>query len=335
MKLYPPRYIISRGVQREPGLIDIMAIHFGATLISDYWYYGESLPVVDPKDDIKESYKLFNMQYKILNKVVLEELDDIPSEAEFIMSFGDNEQLKREDILERLHINNGKKNVLILPHCISDSPRTTSSGRVYLDYNEWMIDTFEAISDLHNVNWIFKDHPMSKSYGQEEYLQALYEKWHSVNPDIYWMDNTISGDNVRKIADAVLTDSGDAGCEYVSFGIPTVSASDTYYVRFGIGYQAKTKKQYYHLLRNIHRLARPNEESVLLARKLMYLRRHKYGSKNADELILLCSKYDKLMLEQLKNGSTWSIDNTGFLTELIELYQNDFVKNSFYANYKL
>lgn len=177
-----------------------------------------------------------------------------------------------------------KKNVFILPHCISDAPRESCEHSLYYDYNEWFLDTLRIIRTIPNVNWIIKDHPTSALYGQEEYLKAVFQKNKTEN--MYFIDKNYSGMSIKNLADCVITCSGDAGIEYWAYGIPTITTAEAYYCKWNISHQMKDLHEYENTLQNIERIAQPPRQSVQLARE--YLTAYKNFPQTDDYTSLIC-----------------------------------------------
>jgi len=172
----------------------------------------------------------------------------------------------------------GKKNIFILPHALSDATREACRHNIYHDYNEWFLDTIRIIRNIPDVNWIIKDHPVSALYGQEDYVRSIFEK--NKTDNMYWMDKNFSGMRIKDFADAVITCAGDAGIEYWAYGIPTITAAEAYYCRWGISYQMKTLDEYENALANIKNICKPSQQSVEAARR--YLGAYKYLLKQND-----------------------------------------------------
>lgn len=171
----------------------------------------------------------------------------------------------------------GKKNVLILPHSFSDSPREVCRHSIYRDYCEWFLDTIRMVREIPDVNWIIKDHPWSVYYGQENFVRSVFERNKTEN--MHWIDKERSGMKMKDIVDCVLAGSGDAGLEYWAYGIPTVTTGDAYYCDWGVSYHARSLREYEKILRDIGSLEKPPEQSVDFARRCLeaYNGWHKTG----------------------------------------------------------
>ena len=139
-----------------------------------------------------------------------------------------------------------------------------------------------------------------------------------------------------KISDVVITDAGDAGCEYVAYGIPTVTCQNTAYARLGVSNNAKTKKQYYEMLKRTDLIQRPDDNQIRTARKIMNIIKSSYDATRIDDPVLqLCEKQEKKQSENLKKSSNYATDNTYFFIKLITLYREKKIDSCFYVNYPI
>ena len=160
------------------------------------------------------------------------------------------------NILENMGINNGLKNAIIMVHCFKDCPREQSKKMIYRDFYEWFEDTLKQIGKIKNVNWIIKDHPYSKAYGQYDEVKKLLKKYKQ--PNIIYYDSIKEINIVSKIADCVITVSGTTCIEAPSYGVCCIAAGIPYYSDFGYIFNSKSKEEYYRLLRNINSMKEMN-----------------------------------------------------------------------------
>ncbi len=332
VKTHSPKYVISRSLQGTPGIFVMMCMKYGATFISNVYFLGNHPFIVGPEGDIKNSGKIANGYYRTFIKLI----DSVPEQMlegtdPFVVK---NASLihSKEEITDELHLNPSYPCVVILPHCLGDSPRNNSINTIYMDYNEWLVDTMETISHIDGVNWIIKDHPYAKAYAQDEYIYDLFLKYNDINPNIKWMSKGYGGENIYRIADVVLADNGEVGCEYVSLGVPALTVDDNYYIKMGVSYNAKSKAEYHALLKKITSVPKPSENEILQAKKIMYLRNEYCPNAEGDPIIHLIRKYERKMGEQLREEPVWTIDNSGFFNDLMDVYKNG-ISDCFYMNY--
>lgn len=172
----------------------------------------------------------------------------------------------RNDLLKRLGILNDKKNVFIMLHCLTDLPRGNRQ-HIYGGYNEWFLDTLRMIRDIKNVNWIIKDHPMSSYFAQDHYVKSVFEKYKT--EAMFWCDKSVSGMEIKEIADCVVTCAGEVALEYWAYGIPTITTAEGYFCGWGISYCMRSREEYEAALRNLDRLEPPSPQSSLQAKRYL------------------------------------------------------------------
>ena len=209
------------------------------------------------------------------------------------------EEQHQNNILEQIGIKNNKKNVFIMPHALSDAPRESYRHNIYADYNEWYVDTLRIIKQIDDVNWIIKDHPMSRFYYQEDYIRSVFEK--NKKEHMYWCDKKISGMQIKEAADCVITCAGDVGIEYWAYGIPTITVSKAYYCDWGISYNMETLQEYESTLKNIKNIPSPKAESIKRAQ--ICLSAFREMSKSGGAYASLVTDMRHIMFNYFKNGN--------------------------------
>ena len=173
----------------------------------------------------------------------------------------------KEEIKKMLGIRNNKKNIIILAHCFSDC--TISSNKsVYTDYYEWLEETLKIVSELDNVNWIVRPHPMRNIYNEGKKIEEMYEQNKSNN--LYWMSEQYNAYTIPLLADAIITVTGTAGIEYSCLGIPCITTGTPFYSHYGFTINVKSVEHYKNVLYKAHRIKKLSEKQVLNAKKVMY-----------------------------------------------------------------
>lgn len=221
--------------------------------------------------------------------------EEITEEDLFVIK---REVTTEQNLAKRLKLDSKKKNVFIMPHSLSDSPRESYRHYVYHDYNEWLISTLKIAKEIPEVNWIVKNHPMAAFYQQDGYIKSIFETYKTDN--MFWCDKDVSGMQIKEIADCVVTCAGEVGLEYWAYGIPTITTSEAYYCKWGISYQMKTLEEYKDALRHIEKFQPPAPQSMEQARR--YLTALKHMGESKDDLVLLCQDVFKEHLNMFKRG---------------------------------
>lgn len=266
-----PAYLVVSEYFYTRGLYANVASILGAKIVIPLTDTPDIMVQIDP-----DKYLLSDVMYSDILKVQKEKcMEEFQPTGErqddlFVMSTGTDET-------EQAVTWKGRKNVLILPHSLSDSPREVCRHRVYRDYCEWLLGTIKIIKEIPDVNWFIKEHPWAAYYRQENFVRSVFERNKTEN--IYWLNKEFSGMRIKDIADCVLVASGDAGLEYWAYGIPTVTTGDAYYCDWGVSYQARSLEEYEGMLKNISCLKKPPEQSVDFAKRCIeaYKNWHKTG----------------------------------------------------------
>lgn len=285
-----PAYVISTECIYTKGLFGSVAAFLGAKLITT------SLETADIL--LENSRGKMELMTEKLQRKIENHLDRNPAlkpetDNLFVLRTESNAQSR---LLEQLGISNGKKNVFIMLHCLGDLPRGNRQY-IYNGYAEWFLDTLRIIRTIKNVNWIVKEHPMASFFRQDKYVKSVFEKNRTEN--MYWCDKSVSGMDIKEIADCVVTCSGEVGLEYWAYGIPTITTSGAYFCGWGISYCMKSLEDYEAVLRNIEQLEPPPRESSLQAER--YLAAARDMRKTEDELANLFMHERRKVLDGFMN----------------------------------
>lgn len=261
-----PKYIVVTEAVYNERLIQHVGNKFGAEILIQPSYFADTIIKIKNKSDYAEKAKTAFIVGVGIEKYLENHrirLDD--NEDNFLYNFHSENKI---GIKQKLGIKNGKKNVFILSHCIPDSPRVSVSQNVFDEYNDWLLGTIRIIKNIPEVNWIIKDHPQSSWYKQDAYFEKIRRE--NTADNIYWCDKTVSGKEIREVADCVITCAGDPGVEYWAYGIPTICMAKLAYVNRGISYCMKSLEEYSHTLKEIGKLQKPSIQSREEAKKFIY-----------------------------------------------------------------
>lgn len=308
-----PAYIITTECDYEKGLFASVAVFMGAQLVissPDYASVDTVLQISPGQalfkdimlgDLLRRNIEIY-LEKNAVKNAVKNTVKETEKETEkenqnyFILK---TEEQPQNNILEQIGIKNNKKNVFIMLHALSDEVREAYRHNIYADYNEWYVDTLRIIKQIDDVNWIIKDHPMSRFFHQEDYIRSVFEK--NKKEHMYWCDRKISGMQIKEAADCVITCAGDVGIEYWAYGIPTITVSKAYYCNWGISYNLETLKEYENTLKNIKNIPSPKAESIKRAQTC--LSAFHEMSKSSDAFASLVMDMRHLILNYLKNGN--------------------------------
>ena len=171
-------------------------------------------------------------------------------------SFKDRKQFNKF-----FNFENNKKNILFLPHAMSDNIFNNEWNIFKTSYN-WFYETISEINNLNSVNWIIKPHPYEYKFPGVTARDVFNEKVKEEKKNIFFLNENIHINEIYKYVDVVLTGNGSAGFEYPSLGIPTITTSDAKYSNFKFTYAPKYKKDYFDMLKRLDKLKKPNKQKI-------------------------------------------------------------------------
>ena len=227
----------------------------------------------------------------------------------------------REELKKQLGIENAKKNVIILSHCFSDCP-VSSNSSIYADYYEWLEETLKIVSHLNNANWIVRPHPMRHSYGEENEIEKLYNKYKSNN--LYFMSEEYSANTIPMLADAIITVTGTAGIEYSCLGIPCITTGTPFYSHYGFTLNVKTVEQYKKVLRRAHNIKKLSELQILEAKKIMFA--FARIVRMCDDSFMVLANKESIRFE---TESSRLRSNNDYLRDVYEWLQDNVITDSY------
>lgn len=281
-KVKPQCCIISENTYNR-SIIARVAVKYGSDIINTLKWDT----YISRCSDVK------NMELNVRQPIVDNVLDRAYSNFEdFIPPQYNQLYEKRANWLEKNNIEKGKKNVVIFVHCFKDCPREQSPYTIYNNFYDWFVDTIHYIKKIPNVNWIIKDHPFSKAYHQQEEVLRLFKKNKVSN--LYYIPNHNEENWVPFVADYVLTVSGTICIEAPSYGVPCITAGNSFYEKFGMIIAAQNKREYYSMLSNISKIPIPDDATRQKAKELMARSKRQFQGMN-DEIGAVFNEYNKVM----------------------------------------
>jgi len=144
------------------------------------------------------------------------------------------------------------KNVLILPHAMSDN-LFNNNWNIFDTAYHWFYETLSEISKIRNVNWIIKPHPYEYKFKGVK-ARDIFNDFNLNSKNILFLSENTHIKKIYKYVDAVITGNGSAGYEYPSLGVPTITTSDAAYSNFDFTVAPKSKKAYFKILKKIESL---------------------------------------------------------------------------------
>ena len=176
--------------------------------------------------------------------------------------------LDRDETIARLGLDHDKKNVVIMAHTFTDA--IYNYGYYYFrDYYDWLEQTLEIAKNVSTVNWILKPHPTRHAYNEDtDSIEDMFAR--HKNENMYYMDDDISAETLKNVADVIITIGGNAGAEFACVGVPSVIVGKPYYRDFGYTIEPKSYDEYRECLEHIDRVERLDENQIAVAKKVFY-----------------------------------------------------------------
>jgi hypothetical protein len=218
---------------------------------------------------LKEKYLILAENYiesKVAGKI--KQFDSVSAYAEksFVHK---NKQIFNKT--NNLDVN--KPNVFFSLHVFNDQPNTTNSP--FRDYYTWMNESFEILVNNPNVNLIVKEHPSTKFYPTTDFNFSDFKikmlKEHKNKLCFISSNDNFSTASIKYVADFVVTAGGSIALEASCWGIPSLICSSSYFSDIEVVNRAKSKKEYFYLLENIHTLKTPDIEIINRAKLVYYI----------------------------------------------------------------
>jgi len=147
------------------------------------------------------------------------------------------------------------------------------SPMAYASFDDWMVDTIKQISELPQVQWLVKVHPIEAYDNPAAGVQRLIEThFPNLPPHVRMIpaEEEISPLEFFELLDGGITVYGTAGLELALRGKPVVLAGEAHYGGKGFTYDGLDIPSYRQLLSRIAELPPLTEEQTRLARMYAY-----------------------------------------------------------------
>ena len=250
-------------------------------------------------------------------------------------AFAGKNVLTKDELAAKLGLELGKKTVIIMAHTFTDA--VFNYGTYYFrDYYDWTEQTLKIAREVTNVNWVLKPHPTRHAYNESaDSIEDMFARYKSDN--LFFLDDSVSTESIKELADLLITIGGNAGAEFACFGIPAIIVGKPWYAGFGITIEPKSYKEYKALLQNANTIEKLSDDKIAIAKKLFYLRNSKdKNSKKYDEdyYNLLNGEYSSMIknmaIEYFKGNYGTKNYNIVTLQKYIELASKKNARESIY-----
>lgn len=165
-----------------------------------------------------------------------------------------------------------KKIILFGCHAFKDACHSTGD-MLFRDYFDQLDKTINHIKDNDNNLWIFKQHPFSNFFNEQNFLNNYFKiKGLSDIDHIKIAPQKISNQSIMKICDTVVTCSSTLGLELAAFfGKKPILAGSAYYSNLGYTYDCKSKQEYFDVITNFNIDTKLKKKQINDANKTLYL----------------------------------------------------------------
>ena len=177
-----------------------------------------------------------------------------------------------EALRKKLGFDNGRKVACLFCH-VSWDLSFDLSKMIFDNANQWLSESMKAIFDIKNVNWIIRVHPGEKVsgslYTNDDFIKENFTKI----PDhvkILWSDSEINSLGLYKLLDVGITLFGTMGAELPILGKPVISGGEAHFSNKGFTIDAKTREEYFNLLKNISGINLLKKDQIDIARRYAY-----------------------------------------------------------------
>ena len=180
-------------------------------------------------------------------------------------AFSNKAVLNKEEFIERFKLDPSKKTVVIMAHTFTDA--VYNYGEYYFrDYYDWTEETLIMAAADTKVNWVLKPHPTRKAYHENtDSIEALFNRYAREGMAI--LDDSISAESIKNIADVIVTIGGNAGAEFACLGVPVVIVGKPYYSGLGYTIEPASLSEYQEVLEKADEIAPLTDAQISTARK--------------------------------------------------------------------
>jgi len=229
-------------------------------------YYKNGIGSIAKKDFVKITKKL---SIDLVNRFYIKrknfKTDNWYSRNDYLKANTSNsEGLKFIRSLSNLK---GKK-ILYASHAFADAPHAPGS-LIFNDYFEQFKETLRhAQSDDKNI-WIFRAHQNSRLLNEKKIFKEFI--YYKKRKNILLCPDNVPIEKLLNKCDVVITGRGTIGFESAALGKKVIITGAAPYSELGIVYQPKTKKKYFHYIRNFNDLKMNTNHIKKKSKQLIYI----------------------------------------------------------------
>ncbi len=177
-----------------------------------------------------------------------------------------------EELKKKLGFTDDKKIVCLFCHVSWDLTFDLST-MIFDNANQWLSESLKVIFEIKDVNWVIRAHPgeevSGSLYTTDEFIKENFKDIPD-NVRILKSDSDVNSLGLYKLLDVGITLFGTMGAELPILGKPVISGGEAHFCNKGFTIDAKSKEEYFSLLRNINNIPAMTEEQIKLARQYAY-----------------------------------------------------------------
>ncbi len=180
--------------------------------------------------------------------------------------------LPPDELRKKLGFDNDKKIVCLFCHVSWDLTFDLST-MIFDNANQWLAESLREIFEIKDVNWVVRVHPGEEASGSlyptDNYLKENFKDIPG-HVKILWSDSDINSLGLYNLLDVGITLFGTMGAELPILGKPVISGGEAHFSNKGFTVDAKSREEYFELLRNIIAIKPLTDEQKNIARQYGY-----------------------------------------------------------------
>lgn len=185
----------------------------------------------------------------------------------------------REQLLNELRIPSDRPIAAVFSHILWDANLFYGED-LFMDYEDWFVQTLKAACRNPNVTWLIKLHPANvwkraRDRAEGELAEEVLVREHiGTLPDhvkLLRPDAPISTRSFFEIVDFGITVRGTTGMEMPCFGVTTITAGTGRYAGLGFTLDPKSKEEYLETLGNLPNIPRISPAQIEMAKKHAFI----------------------------------------------------------------
>ena len=179
---------------------------------------------------------------------------------------------KKKYFCETLNLDVNKPIVCIFSNNIIDGI-FSNEWSLFKDNLTWLLEVFDKIQNIDDVNWIIKSHPIEENNKKMIKTLDILNSSKAVHKNnIKFLDHKSQLQKyIHQVSNVAISAHGSVAMEYPSLGIPCIIAGDAFCSGNGFTIEPKTKTEYFEYLNNIKKINFLDDEAIYRARLFLSL----------------------------------------------------------------